>query len=1340
LSSRYFAEKSSEFISNYINKKIEGEVEFQGIEFSLFPPGLRIKNISLDIEKIPGANIGKTKGQVGELKVDFSVFTNISKKLKITNIEINDGYLSIGTKNEEKKKKPKIKTSNKDFKKDINKKIKNIFRVINDQPVEIKRIAINTFNFNSDELDTFVTKLWVEKYRSEYQIESEFKYIKHLELKNSLGVDFINSAISVNISEQKIDIKKIRIEHRFNTLVTAGNIEFLEQGVKGAIKTNIDVNFEDLKKLKVVRDKLGLAHIEKTSIKEISIKIQNQIESKDQLNTVLSVNMGQLKYGTISLYSLEAKLKQQNENILIDNITLRDSDGGVIKVDEEIVVWEKGSFAQQFRTNVNFSNFDLNDIYTDNHIGLKFYGKTYGAVTVDISEKKNIDISFRNDFYFKNFAYGKRFDDYIARFSKLGLRQSNLLFGDNREVKFEGELLLNEIITIPLSLVISKEINLVTKKFKMNFNEILPISGQKIRGVGDLQIKGLFGKNESYLDLFLDLKNAFYDNIFLGNTKGNVKVDFANEKVDINGLNTLILTSTFTTSGLVSWGERRIDLGTKIRNLKSSEVGMIFQEYISEKFKEYIEGISGNFSIDNKIVGRFDEGISIQGKVICRRGIFFREMIDALSIEYQIKNKLLRIPGFKIKKGEGIISANGFFDLVKKYYQYELSVKNLSTQNINYFTRKNLGLTSKVNIKSKGRKNDSIDELEFLLRLNDSKISSTSLAESVLKIEKSGSQIKGNLNIFDKMLILESLIDLNTVEGQNNSWMRSNINISNWALLFNFFSNYDLNDPLLAGQFKAEINSDFNINQMESIDLDMRLNRLDFLHPTLKYQISNNHNQLLISDGNIKKSKIKIVGDRNEQLVLALNGSLRDHFYQSFVGSLKLEKLSQVINLPGKSKGLVEIKQNYFSNTDRKENKVSITGEDLLFDFKNNIFLRNIKLNSSYDSKSRTIKINQFNGVSGKGFFNVSGVIGTGKKEPDFNLGVNFVNTEFNLASKSFARFTGDLKLVGSERPYSLSGVININEVNIFNEVNDFDFGGDGGAESIRFLPSEKKKQVKSFLNTNISWKTLSPIRVKNSIVDISAETNGNIRGPQDDLTIDARLLLDKKRKSSINFKDNIFNIDALKIEFNNTKELNNPFVEFSAKSKIGKYLVKASVVGEAQSINIDLASDPYLKKEDILGLIALGYSEDINENLTDQEKDELMSSVGVGSLLFNQLGINEKLKKGIGVQLNLGAEVLEDESSYLSGRSTVGTGGVGRVRTATKVELKKDFNEKTNMSVSSTVSGNIGQKQSMNINYRVRENVSLEGVYEVNSGEENNETREDTSAGADLKFRWTFE
>ena len=77
------------------------------------------------------------------------------------------------------------------------------------------------------------------------------------------------------------------------------------------------------------------------------------------------------------------------------------------------------------------------------------------------------------------------------------------------------------------------------------------------------------------------------------------------------------------------------------------------------------------------------------------------------------------------------------------------------------------------------------------------------------------------------------------------------------------------------------------------------------------------------------------------------------------------------------------------------------------------------------------------------------------------------------------------------------------------------------------------------------------------------------------------------------------------------------------------------AIKGKASNYNIDLTSTPVLSREDILSLLTLGFTGEISKNLEDQERESL-SSVGIGSLLFDKFQINQGLRSSLGLRLSV--------------------------------------------------------------------------------------------------------
>jgi len=331
--------------------------------------------------------------------------------------------------------------------------------------------------------------------------------------------------------------------------------------------------------------------------------------------------------------------------------------------------------------------------------------------------------------------------------------------------------------------------------------------------------------------------------------------------------------------------------------------------------------------------------------------------------------------------------------------------------------------------------------------------------------------------------------------------------------------------------------------------------------------------------------------------------------------------------------------------------------------------------------------------------------------------------------------FSGEGKLRGKSFPYSLSGNIELENLLITNELTDFGGGSNIVEKDIDYLPKNIKKSQNQLLNFDIDITTSEPIKVVNSLANVGFIGAVRLFGGEKDPKLSGKLEL-APQKNQMFFKNNIFNLTKGNIFFYRQNDLSNPELDFEATSNINDYSINIRVFDFVSDFKLDMTSDPSLIKSDILSLIAFGYTEDISSNLSDEER-ESMTRAGVGSIIFDRFKINETLKNEFGLEVNLGTEITEAEQSYLTFRE--GRNSVGRVRSATKLEIKKQMSEQVDLSVSSTVGNSTGQKQTMNLNYNINKGISLEGVYENRTDPEVDGNTDDTSIGADVKLKWSF-
>jgi translocation and assembly module TamB len=288
-----------------------------------------------------------------------------------------------------------------------------------------------------------------------------------------------------------------------------------------------------------------------------------------------------------------------------------------------------------------------------------------------------------------------------------------------------------------------------------------------------------------------------------------------------------------------------------------------------------------------------------------------------------------------------------------------------------------------------------------------------------------------------------------------------------------------------------------------------------------------------------------------------------------------------------------------------------------------------------------------------------------------------------------------------------------------------------------KYLPEKDFLGNKGIITLNLSFETTNPVVIKNNMAEVYIKGNGLVTGDVQSPELNTRLET-VPNISKFKFKGHDFALNQGYVEIRDRGKNRVSDLKFTGVAKISDYDMKLDLSGSISKVNIDLSSEPALSKEDLLSLLTLGVTSDMSKNLEAGER-RFVTTVGIGTLLVDQLKINEDLNATLGVKLSVQPEFKEDETTLISGKSAVTEGSTSRLKSATKIKINKQINSRVDVSLSSTIGGSLEQKQEMNINLKINKNFSLEGVYEVKPTEEESTTTTPNSLGADLKWRKSF-
>ncbi|MFL5783010.1 MAG: translocation/assembly module TamB domain-containing protein, partial [Bacteriovoracaceae bacterium] len=542
----------------------------------------------------------------------------------------------------------------------------------------------------------------------------------------------------------------------------------------------------------------------------------------------------------------------------------------------------------------------------------------------------------------------------------------------------------------------------------------------------------------------------------------------------------------------------------------------------------------------------------------------------------------------------------------------------------------------------------------------------------------------------------------------------------------------------LRGKMHFDLSTHFT-GFFNNMNLSAQMRELTFFHPEFRFEHTSDSPEFIIRNNLIEKWDLEI---RQPDVSFTSKGS--GEFGKAVNLSQEVEinsKLLEILIAPLLSaEGTLKAKAHITSKGDNYNVALSSSTEKLNLSLEGIPFpLNDVRYDVQLYDKRLMIK--ELRSALDNGYVSFKGDVFFDNKEPDVNIKYILDRAEIPVFGKSTINLSGEGIILGNRRPYDVGGEITVNRALVVNELSDFS-SKTGGLGDVRYLPKNQESALGQLFRLNLNVKADNNIRVSNSLMDVALRGESRIFGSPTRPRGEGRLYA-SPNASRVYFKNNEYRINSAEISFTPKKDLTNPDFDIEAMTVISNYKVMAKAYGDLERFNFDLSSDPPLTRNSILSLIAFGYTADLQNAIAAKDQQSL-TQIGMGSFVFDRFKISDILSKQFGLQINLGT-VFEQSGtdSLLTGRSQGqnldGTTTLGRTKSATKIELKKRLNEATSISVSSTMGGSIGQRQSMNLTYGVNKNVQLQGVYELRTNAEGEEDIIDTSAGGDVKFRWTF-
>ncbi|MDD4976286.1 MAG: translocation/assembly module TamB domain-containing protein, partial [Bacteriovorax sp.] len=739
-----------------------------------------------------------------------------------------------------------------------------------------------------------------------------------------------------------------------------------------------------------------------------------------------------------------------------------------------------------------------------------------------------------------------------------------------------------------------------------------------------------------------------------------------------------------------------------------------------------------NFSTVYRVRGGYSvESLKIDGKILGTDLKVFNEEADRLSLDFSLQNNLLTFKDIKIYKSRGEINAGVTINLANNYTELDGSMQGLRLSDFNFYQKLKMEYDGDLVVDFDGNGTKENFSSRFKTKVNNPFIANIPASPSSAIIYLNADDVVVNANLLSGKIKLDSLINFKSRQVS----VKSSVDTTDMREMLGIFAGHNMSEKNISGKIKAQLNSQFNMDTLVVSKFFLNFSQFNLKKGDVNLNVDPKHEIVAIDNGVVKNWDLRFTDNEDFFISKAKNlpsGAIV--FDQNF--SIKASLLEFATSSVDRAVGVMKGASQFII-----DKKVTVTKFELK-GIKNSLKIKNLPgaitdLEYGIIKKGDVFEISRFTGNYGEGEFKASGTFIFDDLYPQVNIDYRIDRSTISLFKRSSLLASSSGTITGTDLPYKLNGKVTLLYGEFLDDPSDFTKENKVNLDVFKkYLPQKSAAEKKGYINLNVSFDTVNPILLKNNLAEVYAKGSGQLTGDILDPEINARVEV-IPTVSKFKFKGHDFLLNQGYVEIRDHGKSRVSDLKFIGLTKINDYDVKLDISGSIEKSNINLSSEPPLAQEDLVSLLTLGVTSDMSKNLEASDRKSV-TTVGIGTLLVDQLKINEDLNSTLGLNLSVLPEFKEDETSLVSGKSAINEGATSKLKTGTKIKLHKQVSKLIDVSVSSTVGGSIEQTQEMNVNFNINKNFSIEGVYEVKPAEDEN-TNTPNSVGADLKYRRSF-
>ncbi|MFN7904141.1 MAG: translocation/assembly module TamB domain-containing protein [Pseudobdellovibrionaceae bacterium] len=709
------------------------------------------------------------------------------------------------------------------------------------------------------------------------------------------------------------------------------------------------------------------------------------------------------------------------------------------------------------------------------------------------------------------------------------------------------------------------------------------------------------------------------------------------------------------------------------------------------------------------------------------------ESFERLDLLTQGTQGTISIEKFALSKKQGQIIGSGKI-LSTQEYQIAVEGSQLKLEESTLVSKINSNIFGTVGFSTKvtGRIDNPLVDLRG--SITDTVMDDQELLPSRFSLTLDRDRFLTNFELFGQKVIGEFQIPM--TQNVNNP-LKIKLKMNRWAYgdLFAVFGN-----PLLLSDYRTLITGQIDLvtspqqKQMNYAQTDGVISIEKFLLRRGNQQLANEKPLVVeLNSGAVKIKHFELKSKEQDYLLLPSQQFTLNQFDLNFQSELNLhlfhiflpflEDLGGQIRLRGKIAGNY-MKPEVYGDASVSSGFVKLKG--LVHPVEN--------IESKIEFSQSKMMIQSLKALFAQGTVHGSGfaqIVNTAKSTdgPEksrallipLQMSLTVTDMKLNVPDQVHTQGNATLTVSGENIPYILRGQYVIKSGLVERDFSQSEETGQ--IQRNYYLPQQIFRKELDPLNFDILVMMDQGIVVKNSNMEGGIKGRLNLKGTPQAPLLFGKINFDKN--SMIIFRDKSFSLQSGVLDFNNPNEI-SPDMYITANTRIAEYDVNLIAQGEAKDLNIQMTSVPPLSDPDLISLLALGVTSTKLEAQGSSSSQAQQTGYELGSAIFSQNPLNQKIKKRLDVNLQL-------SSSFDSTKNIV----------IPKITATRKLSEKVSASMSRTV-GTEETTAEVKLQYLINQNVSAIGSFEnkeegTETGISAGENEQKSILGLDLEYKREF-